>query len=1276
MLEAAAAIGYHGARSLTTTPEAALKTKSHVALLTLLLSAGLVGADVVDNLDPLEVLIGGSGVDQAAAGAHLVLDGLPDDPAALETLVWTELLRGRDRAALDRVLALLAADASGMRGEAFIRDLLRYSDYSDAFSTVEALLDKLADGDGLTPGARRALERWRLFFARRRGDGDEIDRAEARCGLLTDWQVVGPFVRSGPLDLDHEFAPERRPRESYELPGLDEAAWMSPPRGLSRGFLPIEEVTSIPRGCAYAVCYLYLPATGEYNLNLVSDDALKVWLDGELIGLRDDVRGNPAVELDFPFRADAGWHRLLIKCNRNNYVTSSQVEVTWGFKAELTDSAGFAVDGLRCVGDWDLDERTAGGVKALDTGAVVDDDGLTDRLHRAIVEAHREDYDTAVRRLSGLVEERPGSLPARLLLARVLESDGSEERLGRARTHYQRLVAADPLIVHAQLSLAEIESAEGKFWSALKRLQSLQAAVEPNPDIELALAYRYNEKSLTPREGAAFARAVELAPDYLEALLQSARFQNRADDHPAAIETLERLLSAAPDHRTARADLADLLQQGGYYREAAEHYRRLIELDPYDTEAMLELARCYYKGGFGDRDEVYREMIAASPYDYRGYVNLALALEEEDGEPREDLLAAALEHYPAKDWLRRYLAWRSDALSDEFMPDVEELLAREVLPEDHPKCDAAMLLDYLRLDINADYTYSTAVRQVVKILAPSGVERWGEIVIPDSDNLELIHARTYTPDGQVLEATSLNSTGDGTAISMEGARPGAIIDVYYRQHSEYRVITEIFENWSSRFYFREYGDPMLVSRFVVTAPEEMELDYDRLHYRGDFHREELPDGLTTEGETDYHLEPRDVFIHEVQNARPIQPEGLMPEKGSFAPFVVFSTIDEHEVYFDWYYGRALNALQPDEPLRRLAERLTENIDDPLDRARAIYSYIVREIKSYGAGAFYPSSARATYYQRAGRSIDKLVLFIALCREADLEVELCLTRSRWDGPRMPDAFTPAEFTDPIGRLDIGGEVYWVDFQPGWAPLGSYSVQYEGQPVWRCAARRFDELPRRPLNEHGNEITVELLLQPGLPTRGFMEQAARGLTSAMRVNYADNRDARDMIDYELNNMFPGAELIEYGVEATDDVNAPFVYRAVFDAPGQATAAAGVLKLPVVLYPYNFSKTFITRTERDYDLAYSDFLHQDETLIYRLQPGWNVAPSSLFREEIEGIEASYELSAELSADDEGPLLIVHRRLDLPPQQVDTDDYDEFREFCRRLDELERLQLTVELD
>ncbi|HDR06419.1 MAG TPA: tetratricopeptide repeat protein, partial [Candidatus Coatesbacteria bacterium] len=793
-------------------------------LLVLSFAARLAAAAAIDVLDTLDLLLMGEEPDSVKDGAELVLQDDPQNPAAREALGWLALLEGREDEAQEHFFRAVLADPQGPRAEALLRDAVRFNERALRFRELAPVCEEVLRAEGTSFETRTVARRWLLFFARQDRDAEEVARRERELGYLTDWLLVAPFLRSGNLDFYRRFAPESGVRESYDLPSLGEGRWRKMPGGAHQGHVAFDNLSPIPRGVGYALTYVYLPRDGTYRLDLVSDDSVAVWLDGVKLLERDAVAGYPAVEMNGAgFTARAGWHRLLVKCLRNTASSSSRIPVGWGFLLSLSTLdetvGGGPVAGLECRADTSLEGKVSeGGVEPLRLEPPpVGRTSLSRRFHRALCLLHTEDYDTAVAELEELLEEkgrwsaegpsseetaRPESILLRLALGWVLNADGSEERLGRARTQYSRVVEAAPETVPAQLALASWETVEGKYWRALERVNTLAEAVPDSARVWLALAGLYRQKGITPRENEALERALAAEPDNTAALYEMSLFQRRRQQPREAAATLRRLVELAPDHQTAWRDLGDTLQGLGDYFAAAQAYERALELGPAQVDILLELARCHRKGGFGDRLDDYARMVEYAPFDYRGYLNLALARQEE-GRQSSELYRLSLEKYPAKDWLRSYLAWRSGIIHDEFMPDVERLIALSPEAADYPESDAVCLLDYLRLDIHADYAYSFSERRIYKFFSRSGVERWGEMVIPDSENTEIIYARTITPDGRVLDATTITPTGSGLAVSLEGAVPGSIVDLYYRSFSEVRTLYDMLDYWSNRFYFRE-----------------------------------------------------------------------------------------------------------------------------------------------------------------------------------------------------------------------------------------------------------------------------------------------------------------------------------------------------------------------------------------------------------------------------------------------------------------------------------------
>ena len=86
---------------------------------------------------------------------------------------------------------------------------------------------------------------------------------------------------------------------------------------------------------AYAFCHIYSAKEQEVHFLLGSDDAVKVWVNGELVHSNYVARGVKRGEDKFGVKLNKGLNRVLLK------VTEGVNE--WGFVVEVLDAEGYAV---------------------------------------------------------------------------------------------------------------------------------------------------------------------------------------------------------------------------------------------------------------------------------------------------------------------------------------------------------------------------------------------------------------------------------------------------------------------------------------------------------------------------------------------------------------------------------------------------------------------------------------------------------------------------------------------------------------------------------------------------------------------------------------------------------------------------------------------------------------------------------------------------------------------------------------------------------------------
>ena len=98
------------------------------------------------------------------------------------------------------------------------------------------------------------------------------------------------------------------------------------------------EAGTVDFGVSYAFVHVYSPVTQAVELWLGSDDGIKIWLNGELIGTINEVRGWSSDQNKIEVTLQSGWNRLLVKVS--DYIYGH------GLSARFAHPDGTAIEGL------------------------------------------------------------------------------------------------------------------------------------------------------------------------------------------------------------------------------------------------------------------------------------------------------------------------------------------------------------------------------------------------------------------------------------------------------------------------------------------------------------------------------------------------------------------------------------------------------------------------------------------------------------------------------------------------------------------------------------------------------------------------------------------------------------------------------------------------------------------------------------------------------------------------------------------------------------------
>jgi len=263
----------------------------------------------------------------------------PRGPGIARGLAY-EWLSRTDPAAIDRLLPGLLDDPS--------RELRRAA-VARAAAEAEALLKG--------PDKKAAAEAFRklLPFARDRDQVDavvknlktlgvEVD-VQAQYGVVSRWVLISSFDNTGMKGFDVAYAPEKAVDLQSAVPGKGEkpVRFVSHTTAEPRGKIDLNAVLGKEMGAvAYAYAAVDSPAERPVELRVASNNAVKLFLNGELLFFRHEYHHGMTMD-QYVGRGNlrAGKNELLLKICQNEQ--KDDWAQTWGFQARLCDALGGAV---------------------------------------------------------------------------------------------------------------------------------------------------------------------------------------------------------------------------------------------------------------------------------------------------------------------------------------------------------------------------------------------------------------------------------------------------------------------------------------------------------------------------------------------------------------------------------------------------------------------------------------------------------------------------------------------------------------------------------------------------------------------------------------------------------------------------------------------------------------------------------------------------------------------------------------------------------------------
>jgi len=850
-------------------------------------------------------------------------------------------------------------------------------------------------------------------------------------GSIQDWQLVGPFDNLAGTGFAKKHGPLEKPESeaTFVNESNQTVQWFTPSRVNKEGWIFTGPHIVKETGILYAQSFVFSPEEVEVLLGAGVNGSLKIWINDALVIAEQKDR---TTELDYykgKCKLNKGYNRVLVQLG---FVDNNHPN----FIVRFTDTNYYPVKGLTSTA------RPHAYTKALNHG------GLTSVKHFA--ESFFEEK----------IKMQPQELLNYILLSQVYLRNG--------RTAESRMIIEKSLNIAPENPLLRFEllQAHSKSGNSTLFLQELERLKEEMPEsylvLKLTIDQLMEEQKYT--EAAEYLdKLVNLygASEITMALnIQLLAYQEKIDELLKAMDIAYKAYSenigflqmmfrikkdVNQDPKSAIALLENYLKNNYNYQAVAllsaeykaqglsDKYVKLLETQNrnfgYDPQFATNLCVFYFEQQKYTKALEYAQIaIGLSPFTSDYWKNLAVVQEQLN---KND----AIESYKKAIYYKRsnYEARKKlNALLGK--PDLYKLLPQidaYRLAKQKSQVDKDYNFTYI-LDEKAVIIYDEGASEeyfttIVRINNEKGIDSWKEYSISYGNYQSLLVEKAEVIKANGSKVPAEQNEGDIVFTSLE---TGDVVYIKYRlqNFTSGRMGKEFWD----KFMFNAYL-PCLQSRYTLISPKDFEFNVEVVNGSLPKHTREEGDYVITT------WDQKDLPI--------IKGEPLMPVTSDVGIVLHLSSVKNWNQVAEWYSDLTFQDHTEDVDLNTLYNEIFkgQSISSPLEKARMIYEYIVKNIRyssiPFRQSNLVPQSISKIINTKLGDCKDLSYLFMALADKAGLQSQLVLISTRNNGTKAI-VLPSVEFNHCIVQLTVGGTKYYLELTDSYLPFASVPANLHG------------------------------------------------------------------------------------------------------------------------------------------------------------------------------------------------------------------------------------------
>lgn len=597
-------------------------------------------------------------------------------------------------------------------------------------------------------------------------------------------------------------------------------------------------------------------------------------------------------------------------------------------------------------------------------------------------------------------------------------------------------------------------------------------------------------------------------------------------------------------------------------------------------------------------------------------------------------------------------------------PEVSKLL--QVIPpaESYPDADILYLLDEAIEEVFNDGRSQCTVHSVFKIISESGKDYANCEIGYNSrtETVSLLYARTITPEGEIipLKKNAMNvitpyseypsySDYKELTFSMPAVGIDSVIDYKYVKEKKPHIEGE----FSSYFFFQVYN-PILLSRYKIITPEDMNLKYLLLDPLKD--AQGSPTIIGQRGKKVYLWQHRDI--------PQILYEEYMPPEIGFA--IQLTTMDSWEPFFRWWRDQIEGKTNPDKAIKKKVVELTKDLSNTREKTEAIFDYVKRKVRyvsvDLGKSGYEPTSAQEVFENKYGDCKDQSTLLISMLKEAGIPAYYVLIPTNDVGDLIKDFPYPFQFNHCIVAIENGKGYRFLD------PTAEYyrfaylpdSDQNRGVLIFKDRENTF---ARTPLAEpQDNAVITQKQIE--IKTDRAIEVEAKTFGSGSEEEflrsfhiYLRPIEVKEFLEEFVDDISPGAKLLEYTHTDPLDFKKKFIEYIKCYAPDYCKKAGDILIFQVPLIGKSCDGT--GKEERRYPIVYRSKSYKKDEAEFNIPDGYEVYH---LPEPVEIKTPYFEFHSSFKK--EGERVLYQGEFIRKAVKISPEEYTNYRKFCQMME------------